>query len=220
MSMILFLDQCKAADIVFVLDASDNVPLNSDWKDILNITMEIINYLGKSDMRYRFSVITYGASPTIPVYFKSHTKYTGVIDHVRGLQKVPGQGNLESALQFARKEVFDKIDDLPDIPNILIIVTSFIRDNDVSNVLLQADLLKRQYVQPIAIGITDSVRKETLESLTANEDSSSTKYFKVNSFDGLIYIYPQVVEAVCFKHKPVIIHKGKFNIFIKLYNII
>ncbi len=105
--------------------------------------------------------------------------------------------------------VFQILDDRPEVPNILILLAGAIYLNMVPNVMLQADLVKREGIKIIGVGLVRSVSDIILKNLTATPEKPEGFFTLGTTFSRLWTLYPVIIESICAKHKPVIVHIGK-----------
>ncbi len=211
-----FSDPCFAADIVFVLDASDNVPSEKEWTLVKNFTTVIISALAGDSNQYRFGAVVFGDISRVDVKFHYHEQSDGYINHVNISDRAEGVPLLDQAIKTARTALFE-MDTRPPVPKFMIILTTEIDINAVPDIMLQADLAKREHIQIVAVGLTAAVDETILKNLTATQEAQDGYYYKSPSFNVLNVLYPDLISTICTEHTPTVVTIGKYYSGMLLY---
>ncbi|XP_017333399.1 collagen alpha-6(VI) chain isoform X2 [Ictalurus punctatus] len=175
---------CKSApvaDIVFIVDVSDNITL-PNFKLVRNFLHRMINGLEIMPDGMRVGMVLYSDIPTADFYLNTFTDKTKLLQYINLLTFRGGESNTSKALKFAREKLFNKETGSRHALGVQQIAVVITNGDSLHNVTDQAVQLRRSGVQVYALGVT----KDNVEQLKELASYPSNRFvFTVESFDKL-----------------------------------
>lgn len=204
-------------DLVFLIDTSVNS--TKDYNEMRNFLFEIVNNLDITSGAVRVAMVTFSTGAY--VHFRLN-KYSSVSDVKNGIHNAffyPGDRNVADAFDALRRKVFFEVyGDRPEVPDIVLFLTTGNANRNIHRTLQEADALHYFDINILAIGIGEfdhsemdtiankpsakyslrlsqakelpGVRNKVLNQICRRELRSFFNIYVFNTFDKeLIYIY-------------------------------
>ncbi|XP_041119895.1 collagen alpha-3(VI) chain-like isoform X2 [Polyodon spathula] len=154
----------ESADLVFLIDGSDNVGA-ANFPIIRDFVLNFIDNLSVGDDAMRVAVVQYSDDPNIEFYLSSYSTKTEVMDAVKGLSfKGGAEANMGAALEAVAQNLFtagagSRAED--GVPQTLVVISAGQSSDDIREgqfALSQASI----YTFGIGAGITDTSELEQI----------------------------------------------------------
>ena len=186
---------CDQVDIGFVLDSSGSLQESGDnWATLKNFTVSIIQRLDVGPTKVRVAVVQFSGHAIVEFNLERYRTKQEIINAVYAMEFLGTTTYTGEGLRFLRERVFDgQNGDRPGVPNIGIVITdgkSNIREEETA---FEANRTKSEGVRLIAVGITDQIDMNELQTIASKEED----VFTVDNFDRLVTILADVLDATC-----------------------
>ncbi|KAK2854621.1 hypothetical protein Q7C36_006490 [Tachysurus vachellii] len=182
---------CKsvpAADIVFIVDVSDNITL-PNFRLVRNFLHRMINGLEIGSDSVRVGMVLYSDTPKAEFYLNTFENKEEILQYINLLQFRGGQSITSKALKFAREKLFTKDTGSRRALGVQQIAVVITEGDLLDNVTFQAFQLRHSGVQVYALGVTkDNVeRLEEIASYPPDRFVFSVENFaKLNTMERIL----------------------------------
>ncbi|GAA6097435.1 collagen alpha-6(VI) chain-like [Tachysurus ichikawai] len=182
---------CKsvpAADIVFIVDVSDNITL-PNFRLVRNFLHRMINGLEIGSDSVRVGMVLYSDTPTAEFYLNTFENKEEILQYIKLLQFRGGQSITSKALKFAREKLFTKDTGSRRALGVQQIAVVITEGDSLDDVTFQAFQLRHSGVQVYALGVTkDNVeRLEEIASYPPDRFVFSVENFaKLNTMERIL----------------------------------
>ncbi|KAM9488132.1 collagen alpha-6(VI) chain-like isoform 2-T2 [Clarias gariepinus] len=189
-------EDCKlapVADIVFIVDASDNVTL-PNFKLVLNFLHDMISGLEVASDGVRVGMVLYSDTPTADFYLNTFDNQTKILQYINLLTFKGGQSKTSEALKFAREKLFIKNTGSRHALGVQQIAVVITAGDSLDNVTFQADSLRRSGVEVYVLGVT----KDNVKQLNEIASHPPERFvFSVESFTKLKTMEKPLRKTLC-----------------------
>ncbi|XP_041118334.1 collagen alpha-3(VI) chain-like isoform X6 [Polyodon spathula] len=181
----------ESADLIFLIDGSDNVGA-ANFPIIRDFVLNFIDNLSVGDDAMRVAVVQYSDDPNIEFYLNSYSTKTEVMDAVKGLSfKGGAEANMGAALEAVAQNLFtagtgSRAED--GVPQTLVVISAGQSSDDIREgqfALSQASI----YTFGIGAGIADT---SELEQIATNPSF----VFASPNFDDIDDLQDQVLPLI------------------------
>lgn len=182
--------QLKAADMVFVVDASSSI-WTVDFKRVLTFVKDLLSSFTIAVDKVRVGLVTFTDRPRLQWTLNQHTSKDDLMKAVEKVQQATGDTYTDVALRFLRNKLFSKAyGGRDDVVQIGILITDG-KSRSKQLTLREAFLLHRlTNIQMFAIGIGADIDKDELMAIAtrrSDELSSNKNYYLLSDFLALDY---------------------------------
>ncbi|XP_045165576.2 uncharacterized protein LOC123529337 [Mercenaria mercenaria] len=183
------------ADIVIVLDSSESVGLEN-WRRMEMFVEDLISASTVPDTR--FGLLTYKHNTSIEFHMNRYFDVPSLLEAVDNLPYVRGSTNTGLALQVAREQMLIPMNgDRPSAPDFILLITDGQSDEPLYT-KEQADLVKEQGIQIIALGVG---LKDVKELRAVASPPADVNAISLKNFDELEVvkqrIFNDLAKSVC-----------------------
>lgn len=180
------------ADIVFLLDSSSSEGAVNFHRQ-LDFVSRVVNDFQIGAAKVQIGVVTFSDSPVKEFGLNQYGAKSSLLTAIQQIGYLQGTTHTESALKFAREEMFTAADGArDDAKHYVIILTDGVSSN-TNETIAQANMLKQQGVEVIAVGIGSNVNKEEINAMA----SDLNHVFTVSNFSALRTIREDIKKAAC-----------------------
>ncbi|XP_033877227.3 collagen alpha-3(VI) chain-like isoform X3 [Acipenser ruthenus] len=181
----------ESADLIFLIDGSDNVGA-ANFPIIRDFVLNFIDNLNVGDDAMRVAVVQYSNDPNIEFYLNSYSTKTEVMDAVKGLSfKGGAEANIGAALEAVAQNLFtagagSRAED--GVPQTLVVISAGQSSDDIREgqfALNQASI----YTFGIGAGIADT---SELEQIATNPSF----VFAAENFDDIDDLQDQLLPLI------------------------
>ncbi|MGH0153081.1 UNVERIFIED_CONTAM: hypothetical protein FKN15_023815 [Acipenser sinensis] len=181
----------ESADLIFLIDGSDNVGA-ANFPIIRDFVLNFIDNLDVGDDAMRVAVVQYSDDPNIEFYLSSYSTKTEVMDAVKGLSfKGGAEANIGAALESVAQNLFtagagSRAED--GVPQTLVVISAGQSSDDIREgqfALNQASI----YTFGIGAGIADT---SELEQIATNPSF----VFAAANFDDIDDLQDQLLPLI------------------------
>ncbi|RXM30018.1 Collagen alpha-3(VI) chain [Acipenser ruthenus] len=181
----------ESADLIFLIDGSDNVGA-ANFPIIRDFVLNFIDNLNVGDDAMRVAVVQYSNDPNIEFYLNSYSTKTEVMDAVKGLSfKGGAEANIGAALEAVAQNLFtagagSRAED--GVPQTLVVISAGQSSDDIREgqfALNQASI----YTFGIGAGIADT---SELEQIATNPSF----VFAAANFDDIDDLQDQLLPLI------------------------
>ncbi|XP_021375359.1 uncharacterized protein LOC110464458 isoform X7 [Mizuhopecten yessoensis] len=186
----------RPMDIVLLVDTSEAYADNNEtFLTIRDFLIKFVKLANVSSEVTRISLVTYSTSPKIHFRLGEINTPQGVEDAIRSASFWPGERNLADALDALRRRVFfEYYGDRPQVPDMVILITTGISNRRVTQSYQYAQALKDIGVN--VIGITWSEEgKQELSNVVS--EPAYANLFSLDTISELHIMTELVVAQVC-----------------------
>ncbi len=202
----------NVVDLCFIIDSSgsirDNNPADGSY-DNYDLQLEFLADLAGSFTvgpdATQIGAVLFSEQVTLEFKLNEYTDATMVQNALRNMEYLGEFTNTPRALQVTRQQCFSSSNgDRPDVQNIAIIVTDGLPFpvNRRTPAIEEAQRLRDNGVQMIAIGITDTIDREFLKEMSSPPQQEGVNYFSAPTFQALEELTVSVVEGTCVGPPP------------------
>lgn len=182
---------CKAnVDLVFLIDGSSSIDA-ADFELCKKFVKDVTKHFTISIEDSHVGAVQFADGPKLMFGLEKYFSNEDVYKAIDGIQKLRGGTFLGEALGFVYDNVFGAVDPRPDIPQILIVMTDGMAEDDL---VIPVNSLKEAQVTIFALGIGDKVKTEELNLMASDPDSDHA--FKTG-FDQLTNIVNVISQKAC-----------------------
>lgn len=180
------------ADIVFVLDASSSEGTLNFQKQ-LDFVSRVANDFQIGPNHVQIGMITFSDFPNLEFYLNQYPNKAALLSAIQKTGYLMGVTRTDEALKYARENMFSPIHGArDDAKNYLIVLTDGVSAN-TNLTIQQANMLKSQKIEILAVGIGTSINKDEINGIA----SDSSHVFTVSSFDALKTVRTDIKKAAC-----------------------
>jgi secreted protein with Ig-like and vWFA domain len=175
-----------------VLDASSSEGTLNFQKQ-LDFVSRVANDFQIGPNHVQIGMLTFSDYPNLEFYLNQYTDKASLLSAIQKTGYLTGVTNTDQALKYTRENMFSpKHGARDDAKNYMIILTDGASSN--ANLTLQeANLLKNQHIEILAVGIGSNINSNELNSM----GSDSNHVFTVSSFDALKTVRTDIKKAAC-----------------------
>ena len=203
--------ECEGAatDLIFVVDASgsicddENVTTCENWQTIRLFVGGLVDELVIGPEDTRVGVVVYGNLAYLRIGLTQYDNQQDLKDAVSKLVYDPKKGtNTSGGIQVMREEFANNHRE--GATQISIIITDGKATRDIDSTIPNAEAARADGIIIFAIGITDSINEDELQSLSSEPQVLGENFFVSPTFDALSNIEDVVTTEVCEAADPVL----------------
>ncbi len=193
---IVFAEHChnKAADLVFILDSSNQVG-SKTWNKMLGFVQSIVNRLPMDRNQNRIGIATYGANATIQFNINQYSNQNDVIRAIENITYRPHISNLTAGLNVLYKMFTKENGDRQNKPNMAILVTASSPEVTRESVLPLAHKVRKRGTRLFTVGINGRVDRVELKAIATDPDIQH--FFYTPEEDKLMTLVNKIVPELC-----------------------
>jgi uncharacterized protein YegL len=185
----LSVDDC-VLDLVFVVDSSGSIG-SPNWGTMMTFLNSITSDLTIGPDNVHVGLVVFGTDAQVTFDLDEGSDATVVSPMIMGAAYLDsGSTDIAAGVEEARTMVFQGIGDRPGVPNVMVVISDGLSDENAAN--NQASLAKADNINIITIGIGNNVDEQLLKDM-----SSLNEVFTVDDFDALDLIAGPVAQAAC-----------------------
>ena len=197
--------QCfRQADVCFVIDSSGSICGTSqagstcdNWSLLLSFVNSIIDAFTVGEQQTRVGVVTFANDAVLVVPMNRYFNHQDLKTAVLSIGYTGGQTNTGEALHVVRTQCFSSNNgERAGVPNIAVVMTDGLPTVIEYDMNTEASLLKQQSTV-LAVGITDSVEKPLLKTISSAPRRENENYFSTPDFSSLSNIIRALVVETC-----------------------
>lgn len=141
----------------------------------------------------QIGVVTFSDSPNMEIALNQYSDKSSLLSAIQMVGYLQGSTNTDAALQFVREQMFTASSGMRDDAKHYVIVLTDGASADTIATKAQADMLKQEGVDIIAVGVGENVNTEELNDMA----SGSNHVFTVSDFSVLNTIREDIKKAAC-----------------------
>ena len=183
----------KSMDLVFLLDTSINN--TKDYHIMQNFLFDFVDNVDIDSGSVRIAMVTFSTGANIQFRLNDHKSTTEVKQGIQNAYFYPGERNTADAFDALRRKVFFEIyGDRPDVPDIVMFLTTGISDRNAHRTLQEADALHYFDVNFMVVGIGefDSTEMESIANSPTDQYLS-----KISQMNELASVTDKILKQVC-----------------------
>ena len=213
-------DCTEVLDMCFIIDSSGSI--REEHYDNYNIQLEFLAYLiSKFDVsrdKTRIGAVLFSEQVILQIRLNDFNSVDDIRNAVLGMPYLGGGTNSPEALRITGSDCFSPINgDRPAVSNIAILITDGMPYPPERRELTiqEATKLKISGVRLIVIGVTRSLDRELITTLSSSPQMEGVNFFTAADFTSLTDIGNDVLTSVCLAGN-IDITEGKYNKIVAL----
>ena len=189
-------------DIAFVVDSSGSIKEKGEgnWDLVLSFVAAVVNRFTIGRDQVRAALVRYGENANVEFFLNEYYNNAQMVVRVLSTGYLDERTNTAHGIQVLNEQVFQPNNgDRNGVDNVGIIITdgeSNVRAEDVAG---QAAAARARGIRLIAVGVTDSVNMDELNSIVDNPADVIT----VQDFSTLISRLDEILQFACPTPGPV-----------------
>ena len=188
-------------DMAFVIDSSGSIQdkgagnfalVKSFMKNVVDfVDLDEVQLAGLSYSNQAFEQFNFNAAQTLAT--KANIKAAIDVYKYDG-----GSTNTSGALRYADRFFFNQqYGDRPNVQDLIILVTDGVSTVDQNRLNEAVNNLKNRNVQIIAVGVTNDIDVNELNSIATNRPDGTKAVFTVNDFENLAGALEDILRSTC-----------------------
>lgn len=183
----------RSMDLVILVDTSRNS--SDDYNYIQNFLSDFVEYLDINSGAVRVAMVTFSTGPIVEFKLNTHKSILDVQKGIRNAYQYPGDRNTADAFDALRRTVFFEVyGDRPQVPDIILFLTTGHSNRNTHRTLQEADALHYFNVNILGVGLGEFDATE-LEGIVSNPAKKNLLH--VNTVQELPKFTNQILEKMC-----------------------
>lgn len=192
-------------DVAFIIDGSGSIrdanPADGsydNWNLLLTFVANVVDNLPVSASGTHVAAVVFSDKGEMLFPFSRYTDHGAVRRAILNTAYPGGNTNTSGGLWVARSQVFTgRNGDRPNVPNVAIVLTDGKSTFDHQRTIPYAEDLRRDGVEMITIGITNSVDEDELKGMSSLPQQQHRNYFTSASFQELEDVMAGLINTAC-----------------------
>lgn len=195
---VLISDCVAKADLIILVDTSSSINSGAGAGGNFDLVREfIINLVLATPVgsdQIRIGAFRFADNANLEFYLNACRDQNCVVDRIRRIQYRGGETNTAEGLELVRTDGYqERNGHRPSVKKLLIVITDGVSNINEENTIPNANLLKRDDVGIIAVGVSQHVDFDELRGIA----SSPELVLQVDSFDALEATKDRLIELTC-----------------------
>ena len=179
-----------AADIVFLLDSSDNIDAKSFEKQ-KSLVIHIARSFGISQNTSRAALVLYSDTASVHFGFEESSSTTKFVAAVHKMPHQKGGASMDKAFDVAIRDVFPN--GRVGIPKIAFVMANGQQASDAKALGAASEPIRKAGVKVVALGVGTGIDLQQLRSVVEEDED----VLQADSYDQLILERKNVSKIIC-----------------------
>ncbi len=162
----------ERADIGFLVDSSGSIRDKGvqNWDQVKDFLVQIVRSVNVNADGVRIGVVKFSHIAELEFRLDRYTTEDEVVAAIRRMSLIGLDTNTQAGLRLMRTRVFNNPGDRANAPDIVIVITDGISTIQEDRTIPEAELLKRDGVRVIAVGVTNDVDVKELNAIASGPE--------------------------------------------------
>lgn len=193
-------------DVTFVVDHSGSISDNDEgplpnWSYVIELMTYVVQSMynsSQSPSGVRFAAVSFGSQASVEFTLDQYSTSADTVRAVSSISNSGGNTNTTGALRTARLGVLSSSGNRPTAQDIIVLITDGVpsRRYEADGLMAEVDLLKRNGVIIIGVGVTTAVNDSLMLQIVSDPASD---YFDVMSFGQLKSIFNDLTSCISYR---------------------
>lgn len=162
----------------------------------MNFIKTIINNVNVSPTNYLFGIVTYGNYGNLYVRLSDTQTVAQLFQRIDFIPWLDQWTNTSGGIYITRTQVFSGAEDRQNAPNIGIVITDGVSNQDTPRTIPEAELARQNGMTLLGIGVGSDVDYVELNAISTDPDYMNV--FRVDSWDRIPNILNSVLDRICY----------------------